>query len=81
MTQSVPELRVTLYCRPRCARCRAVEAWLARRGIAYTFRDVVAEPGALEEVERLGLRALPVTEVDGHAVAGADLTPLEAWLD
>lgn len=80
MTKNTAEPRVILYCRPRCAKCRAVEAWLTRRGIAYTFRDVVAQPDALAEIEQFGLRTLPVTVVDGHAVAGTDLTPLAAWL-
>jgi glutaredoxin len=47
-----------------------VERYLDERGIAYTIRDVFAEPDALEEIGSRGYMSTPVTRVGDQWVAG-----------
>jgi arsenate reductase-like glutaredoxin family protein len=62
--------QVVLYTQPNCGDCRQAKEYLRRRGIAFTIRDVVNDPGASEELERLGSKSLATVVIDGEVFAG-----------
>jgi glutaredoxin len=47
-----------------------VERYLDERGIAYTVRDVFAEPHALEEIGSRGYMSTPVTRIGDQWIVG-----------
>jgi glutaredoxin len=47
-----------------------VERYLDERGIAYTVRDVFAEPNALEEIGSRGYMSTPVTRIGDQWIVG-----------
>ena len=72
---------VQLYCRPHCAKCTKVEAWLGELGLQVVVHDIGADDAALAEVERLGFRSLPVVvTADGGAALGVEPNELAAAL-
>jgi glutaredoxin len=61
--------RVTLYVVPGCPLCARARAWLERRGITYSERDVANDFGALRAMHRLTRqRLVPVFEANGRAL-------------
>lgn len=61
---------VVLYTQPNCGDCRQAKEFLSRRGIAFRVRDVVNDPGAAKELERLGSKSLATVVIDGEVFAG-----------
>jgi monothiol glutaredoxin len=54
--------------------------WLDRQGIAYEKLDVIADPAAWDEMERLSGQTLaPVIEVEGKVLADFGAEELEEW--
>lgn len=53
-------MTVTIYTKPGCGPCTASKTAMTARGITFTAKDVTADPDALQEVERLGYRQMPV---------------------
>jgi hypothetical protein len=47
-----------------------VKAWLSQAGVPFTVRNVDVDLTAYEELVARGFRAVPVTVVDGEAIAG-----------
>jgi len=60
--------------------CRRVEEFLTKHGVAFQARDIAADPGAMDELERLGVATTPVTVIDGQVVVGFDRKRLAALL-
>ncbi len=58
-----------------------MKEFLSERQISYTLKNVVRDPVALAEFQRLGFLLPPVTVVDGVAVRGYDPAQLAALLD
>jgi len=68
-------VNIRLYIKPYCGWCRQATAWLDARGVNYTTLDVIADPAAFAEMQRLSGQTLaPVIDVDGRVLAdfGAD---------
>ncbi len=60
-------MTVTVYTSPTCMQCAVTYRELDRRGIPYRVIDVSTDQAALEHVQALGYRQLPVVETpDGH---------------
>lgn len=57
-----------------------MKEFLSRAGVAYTVRNVDDDPGAFEELVRLGEMSIPFTLVGGRAVRGYDVKKLEEAL-
>lgn len=57
--------------------CGQVREFLSQNHIPYTDRNIVADPTALAELEKLGYMTTPVTLVDGEAIVGFDRAKLE----
>lgn len=55
--------------------------YLSQRGIAYTERDIVADPDAMRDLVELGSFLTPTTLIDGeHVVIGFDQARLDHLL-
>jgi glutaredoxin len=71
-----------LYHLEHCPYCRRVRAFIAQRALEphAESHDVAHEPAALERlVELTGRTQVPVLEVDGEPIVGADV--IIDWLD
>lgn len=68
-THATSGTMVTLYVVPNCPLCARARAWLERRGIPYSERDVANDFGALRAMHRLTRqRLVPVFEANGRAL-------------
>jgi glutaredoxin 3 len=62
--------KVRLFIKSYCPRCGQAMDWLDDRGIRYEVLDVIRDPQAYAEMQRLSGQTLtPVIEVDGHILA------------
>ena len=57
-----------------------MEEFLTQHGIPFQARNVAEDPGAMPELERLGVASTPVTVIDGEVVVGFDRKRLAALL-
>ncbi len=57
-----------------------MEEFLTQHGIPFQARNVAEDPGAMGELERLGVASTPVTVIDGEVVVGFDRKRLEILL-
>jgi arsenate reductase-like glutaredoxin family protein len=62
--------KVVLYTQPNCGDCRQAKEFFNRRGIPFTVRDVVNDPGAAEELNCLGSKSLATVVIDDVVFAG-----------
>lgn len=60
--------------------CDKVKEFLSQNKIAFTERNIAADPSALAELEKLGYMTTPVTAIDGEVVVGFDRARLEELL-
>jgi len=61
---------VKLYVKPVCGWCRQAEHWLKSQGVEFETVDVIEDPEAFEEMERISGQTLaPVIAVDGQVLA------------
>ena len=60
--------------------CHRVEEFLTNHGIAFQARNIAEDPGAMKELEGLGVATTPVTVIDGEVVVGFDKRRLAALL-
>lgn len=56
-------LSLTVYSKPGCQQCAATTRTLDRKGIPYTVVDVSADAAALDLVQELGYRQVPVVVI------------------
>jgi glutaredoxin 3 len=72
--------QVRLFIKPYCGWCREAMDWLNERKINFERIDVIADPKAFQEMQRLsGQRLAPVIEVDGRVLADFDTGQLEKF--
>jgi glutaredoxin len=57
-----------------------VKEFLSREGHAFTVKNVEDDDAAYDALMALGIRAVPVTVVDGHPIAGFNEAALRARL-
>jgi len=67
----VTALRV--YWQPGCSSCLKTKEFLTRHGLDFTSINVRTEPGAADELARLGARSIPVVARGDDFVYGQDL--------
>ena len=59
---------IRVYWQPGCTSCLRTKEFLARHGVPFESRNVLADDGAFDELKRFGLRQVPiVTRGDGWA--------------
>lgn len=71
---------VRLFIKPGCPWCMEAIGALRARGVDYEVNDVVADPVAMMEMQRLtGQTLAPCIEVDGCILADFGADELNAW--
>ena len=65
---------VEIYTSPICGYCHAAKRLLDAKGIAYTERNVFAEPGVKAEMMKRadGRRTVPQIFIGGAGIGGCD---------
>ena len=61
--------------------CNKVKEYLLRKGLPFTERDVISDPQAVDELEKLGFMTTPVILVDGEVIVGFNRARLEQLLN
>ena len=74
------EKHVILYSQPSCPPCFAARSYLKARGVAFDYRDVQADPAAMQELVALKSQSTPTLVVDGEVMIGFDPEWLDAML-
>jgi glutaredoxin len=77
---SMSQKRVILYSQPGCPPCFAAKHFFTSREIPFEYKDVVADPQALQELMELNSRSTPTIVVDNEVMIGFDLDRLEQLL-
>jgi len=72
--------RVILYSQPGCPPCFAAKHFFTSREIPFEYKDVAADPQALQELVALNSRSTPTIVVDNEVMIGFDLDRLEQLL-
>ena len=72
--------QVILYSQPGCAPCFAARAFLQSRHVAFTYKDVQADPQAFRELMDLGSRSTPTLRVGDEVMIGFDPARLDEML-
>ena len=63
---------VVLYATDWCGYCRQTRVFLAEKGIAYTEFDIEKSAEGARQYKALGVRGVPVLDVNGTIVRGYD---------
>jgi glutaredoxin len=71
---------VVLYRQSGCASCGPVERYLVEHGVAFTAKDIDADPTALAEFMAYGYLTTPLVVIDGTPVPGWQPKRLAALL-
>jgi glutaredoxin len=61
---------IRVYWQPGCTSCLRTKEFLAKRGIAFISRNVLADDGAMDELAVFGLRQVPIVTRDGAYADG-----------
>jgi glutaredoxin len=61
---------VEIYTTPTCPDCRALKAWLDRKGVRYVEHDLTDPAVAEEAKRRTGVRVAPVTLIGDRVFHG-----------
>lgn len=72
--------QITIYRTSWCAFCHTEMQWLDKLGIAYTAKDIEADPEANSEMMKKlngDFRGVPVTDVAGDLILGFDRPKLQ----
>ena len=72
---------VILYSQPGCPPCFAAKAFLQSRNVPFEYKDVQADPVALDELLALNSRSTPTLVVGGELMIGFDPDRLTAMLE
>ena len=72
--------RVLLYSQPGCPPCFAAKQFLKERQVAFEYKDVQADPAALQELMDLNSRSTPTIVVGNEVMVGFDPELLETLL-
>lgn len=57
-----------------------MKEFLSRAGVTFTIRNIDQDPGAFDELARLGVMSIPFTLVGDYAVRGYDEKKLKEAL-
>ena len=71
---------ITVYWQPGCTSCLRTKEFLTAHGIAFRSVNVRTEAGALEELDRLGVRTVPVVSRGNDYVLAQDIDELARFV-
>ncbi|MCD6008545.1 MAG: glutaredoxin-like protein NrdH [Pseudomonadota bacterium] len=63
-------MSIKIYSKPDCMQCHATYRALDKQGLDYTVVDLTEDQGAVETVQSLGYRQLPVVVAAGEHWSG-----------
>jgi glutaredoxin len=70
-----------LYVKPGCPWCHEVEEYLSQKGVNYRQRDVISNPSAMQEMQRLsGQSRAPTLDWHGQVLADFGVEELVPFL-
>lgn len=72
---------VILYSQPGCPPCFAAKAFLQSRNVPFEYKDVQADPVALNELLALNSRSTPTLLVGDEVMIGFDPDRLTTLLE
>jgi glutaredoxin len=52
--------------------CQKTKEFLSQNGMTFQERDIVSDPGALDDLKKYGFMTTPVTVIDGTVIVGYD---------
>jgi glutaredoxin-like YruB-family protein len=73
--------RVILYSQPGCPPCFAAKAFLQSHNVPFEYKDVQADPVALDELLALNSRSTPTLVVGEEVMIGFDPDRLTTLLE
>jgi glutaredoxin 3 len=73
--------RIVIFTSSTCAWCEALKRYLQKHRFRYRELDVSRDPRAAKELERRGIRSVPVALIDNHPVLGFDREKINRLLD
>jgi glutaredoxin len=71
---------VIVYTSTNCPHCRQVKSFLSDKGISYEERNIEQNDEFAQQVWDMGLRAVPVTLIGEHRIAGMNKLQFEKAL-
>ncbi len=75
-------MTIKVYSTPTCPYCRVVKDFLKQNKIEFEDIDVATNTEAAKEmVEKSGQMAVPVLDIDGTIIVGADLKAIKKALN
>ena len=72
---------ITVYGQPGCQPCKATTDYLRRREVAYAYRDVSLDKGAMNLLAEMGYMATPVVTVGDMHWTGFRPTKLDQAIE
>jgi glutaredoxin-like YruB-family protein len=73
---------IRIYSTPTCPYCRKTKEFLKQNNIQFTDIDVSADKTAAEEmVKKSGQMGVPVLDIDGAIIIGADMQAIKKALN
>lgn len=76
-----PTGTVVLYATDWCGYCRQARALLAEKGVQYTEYDIEKSAEGKRQYDALGVRGVPVLNINGTVVKGFDRRAILAALE
>lgn len=74
-------MSVTVFSTPTCGFCHMVKTYFKSIDIAYKERDITTDEEGLKWVlDKTGMAAVPVVDIDGIVVVGFDRPKIDAAL-
>ena len=67
-------MTVTIYTRTTCAPCQTLKYWLNQKKVAFSEKDVDADPSLEQEIfKKSGYLMVPMIEVGDKVISGLNL--------
>jgi glutaredoxin 3 len=73
--------RIVIFTSSTCGWCEALKSYLKKHRFRYRELDVSKDPRGAKELERRGIRSVPVVLIDNHPVIGFDREKINRLLD
>jgi glutaredoxin 3 len=79
--EEIKMAKVIVYSTPTCPHCHHVKDFLKEKKVTFEDIDVAADrEKAMEMVKKSGQMGVPVIEIDGEMIIGADLEKISKKL-
>ena len=76
-----PQHRIVIFTSSTCGWCEALKRYLQEHRFRYRELDVSKDPRAAKELERRGIRSVPVVLIDNRPIIGFDREKINRLLN